>query len=129
MKSKIFLQEKQFDQQIGEILKYYRKYKNLTQVELSKLIGISAQQLQKYEIGKNKISASRLKKISEILEVPANHFFESSFSNLNVMRHKFTESDSKTDIKQLINCYSRIKSEKVRNILIQNAMIFMELGL
>ena len=43
--------------------------------ELARRIGLSFQQLQKYEVGENRISAARLFKLSEILAVPISWFF------------------------------------------------------
>jgi transcriptional regulator with XRE-family HTH domain len=48
----------------------------LTQQELARLIGVTYQQAHKYERGVNRISAGRLHKVAEILEVPISFFFE-----------------------------------------------------
>ena len=47
----------------------------ITQQELARRIGLSFQQLQKYEVGENRISAARLFKMSELLAVPITWFF------------------------------------------------------
>ena len=61
---------------IGEQITSLRKAKNMSQSELSRLIGVSYQQLQKYEKGINRISASKLYLTSEALDVEVNKFFE-----------------------------------------------------
>lgn len=48
----------------------------MTQQQLADKVGIKFQQIQKYETGMNRISASRLWDIAEALEVPINFFFE-----------------------------------------------------
>jgi transcriptional regulator with XRE-family HTH domain len=48
----------------------------MTQQKLADAVGIKFQQIQKYESGANRISASRLWVIAKALEVPVNHFFE-----------------------------------------------------
>ncbi|MBB4326830.1 transcriptional regulator with XRE-family HTH domain [Rhizobium leguminosarum] len=48
----------------------------MTQNGLAELLGITFQQIQKYEKGTNRIGASRLQRISEILRVPVGFFFE-----------------------------------------------------
>lgn len=106
------------------MLKYFRKHKNLTQAQLSKLIGISPQQLQKYEMGKNKISAARLKNIRHYLGVPASYFFNGIYSFNTIDRSKFGDSDSKKDLTRLINYYSHIKSEKIKKMFLQNISVF-----
>ena len=47
----------------------------MTQEDLANRVHLSPQQLQKYEIGENRISAARLFKLSKILEVPITWFF------------------------------------------------------
>ena len=64
------------DQKIGEKMRIRRSMLGLTQDELAKKMGITFQQVQKYEVGRNKISSSRLWDLSRILQVPMSYFFE-----------------------------------------------------
>ncbi len=68
---------KDFSKNIGETLKKYRRAANMSQMELAEKIGISYQQLQKYEKGINNISIYRLKQISEALKIPISSLLES----------------------------------------------------
>ena len=61
---------------IGKQITAIRKAKNMSQSELSRLIGVSYQQLQKYEKGINRISASKLYLTSTALNVDINMFFK-----------------------------------------------------
>ena len=49
---------------------------NMTQEQLGEKLGITFQQVQKYEKGTNRIGASRLQQIAQILSVPVSFFFE-----------------------------------------------------
>src|SRR5262245_55560885 len=60
---------------IGRRLRERRILLAISQEELARRIGLSFQQLQKYEVGENRISAARLFKLSEILAVPISWFF------------------------------------------------------
>jgi ribosome-binding protein aMBF1 (putative translation factor) len=60
---------------IGRRLRQRRVLLAISQEELARRIGLSFQQLQKYEVGENRISAARLFKLSEILAVPISWFF------------------------------------------------------
>jgi len=60
---------------IGRRLRQRRILLAISQEELARRIGLSFQQLQKYEVGENRISAARLFKLSEILAVPISWFF------------------------------------------------------
>lgn len=63
------VEEKSIDQVIGERLRFFRIARGMKQKDLSDRLGISYQQVQKYETGRDKISISRLVEISEILDV------------------------------------------------------------
>ncbi|MBP02471.1 MAG: hypothetical protein CMM25_06655 [Rhodospirillaceae bacterium] len=63
------------DIHLGQRLKTQRQAQKLSQKELGVRIGVTFQQLQKYESGKNRISASRLYAISQILNCSISYFF------------------------------------------------------
>lgn len=61
---------------VGRNIRVYRLRKNLSQTELADKLGITFQQVQKYEKGTNRVGAGRLLDISLILEVPFVALFE-----------------------------------------------------
>jgi transcriptional regulator with XRE-family HTH domain len=63
------------DGAIGEQIRKRRRMLGMTQVQLAQLIGIASQQIQKYEIGENRLSVSRLVEIATALQVPVGWFF------------------------------------------------------
>src|SRR5690349_14855796 len=62
----------------GQILRQMRLQANLSQENLAEAIGITFQQLQKYETGKNRMSASRISEIAKVLLISPGIFFEKS---------------------------------------------------
>ena len=64
------------DLYVGKRIRHRRWLIGMTQQELADHVGIKFQQIQKYETGVNRVSASRLWDISEKLGVPINFFFE-----------------------------------------------------
>lgn len=64
------------DLQIGRRLRTLRVSRKLSQEDLAKAVGITYQQLQKYESAVNRISASRLYRLSKVLGIPVSTFFE-----------------------------------------------------
>ena len=64
------------DVEIGHRVREARLSHNLTQTNLGNAIGVSFQQIQKYEKGTNRISGSRLWMIGNVLKVPVVYFFE-----------------------------------------------------
>ncbi|SFI60439.1 helix-turn-helix domain-containing protein [Jannaschia pohangensis] len=64
------------DIHVGKRIRHRRWMLGMTQQQLAEQVGIKFQQIQKYETGMNRVSASRLWEISEALDVQIAHFFE-----------------------------------------------------
>jgi len=64
------------DVHVGKRIRHRRWLVGMTQQQLAQHVGIKFQQIQKYETGANRVSASRLWDISETLEVRISFFFE-----------------------------------------------------
>ncbi|MBU2980765.1 helix-turn-helix domain-containing protein [Lentibacter algarum] len=64
------------DVHVGKRVRHRRWLVGMTQQQLAEEVGIKFQQIQKYETGANRVSASRLWDISETLDVPVSFFFE-----------------------------------------------------
>jgi len=64
------------DVHVGKRVRHRRWMVGMTQQQLAEKVGIKFQQIQKYETGMNRVSASRLWDIAEALEVPVSFFFE-----------------------------------------------------
>lgn len=64
------------DTHVGARLRLRRTLMGLSQTELARSVGLTFQQVQKYESGANRISASRLYHIAEALDVPVSFFFD-----------------------------------------------------
>ncbi len=64
------------DAHVGKRIRHRRWMLGMTQQQLADRVGIKFQQIQKYETGMNRVSASRLWEISEVLGVSIGFFFE-----------------------------------------------------
>ena len=64
------------DVHVGKRVRHRRWLIGMTQQQLAEKVGIKFQQIQKYETGANRVSASRLWDIAEALDVPVSFFFE-----------------------------------------------------
>ena len=64
------------DIHVGRRMRQQRELCGLTQVELARQLGLSFQQVQKYETGANRISSSRMWQVCEMLDVTPGYFFE-----------------------------------------------------
>ncbi|MEO9820749.1 MAG: helix-turn-helix transcriptional regulator [Paracoccaceae bacterium] len=64
------------DVHVGRRLKQIRTLRRMSQTDVARKLSLSFQQIQKYEIGSNRIAASRLYDLSKILGIPTSYFFE-----------------------------------------------------
>ncbi len=66
----------EMDIHVGQRLRVRRALLGLSQEKLAEAVGLTFQQIQKYERGTNRVSAGRLFDMSKILDVPVSYFFE-----------------------------------------------------
>lgn len=64
------------DSHVGQRIRQRRWMSGMTQQQLAEKVGIKFQQIQKYETGMNRVSASRLFDVAQALDVPISFFFE-----------------------------------------------------
>jgi transcriptional regulator with XRE-family HTH domain len=64
------------DKHVGSRVRMRRMMLSMSQEKLGDALGLTFQQVQKYEKGTNRIGASRLQQIAHILQVPVSFFFE-----------------------------------------------------
>jgi transcriptional regulator with XRE-family HTH domain len=64
------------DVEVGRLIRAQRLVCRMSQTELAKKLGVTFQQVQKYEKGVNRVGAGRLARIAEVLGVPISFFFE-----------------------------------------------------
>ncbi|MEL6861659.1 MAG: helix-turn-helix transcriptional regulator [Pseudomonadota bacterium] len=64
------------DHQVGRRIRQARRDAKLTQEQLGNLIGLTFQQVQKYEKGVNRVSAGTLYEIAQVFELPISWFFD-----------------------------------------------------
>lgn len=100
---------------IGKKVKQRRSELRLSQGNLGKQLGISFQQIQKYENGKNRISASTLFHISQILDVDFSYFINgySAISSLHE-GSSVTYKPHDKDSALLINYFSKLRDRSLR---------------
>jgi transcriptional regulator with XRE-family HTH domain len=109
------------DAAIGERVRQIRNEKGISQTGLGRAIGITFQQVQKYESGTNRIESGRLARISAALGVPITVLFGSGSGKKQ--RHLPSPVD---DLKvdgaiRLLQAYQRITGRGVRTALLQIA--------
>jgi transcriptional regulator with XRE-family HTH domain len=96
----------------------------ISQEKLADALGLTFQQVQKYEKGSNRISASRLYELSQILDVPQAFFFEELTDSAKnrgsaAVAPKKEDRDplTKRETLELVRAYYRIKDPDIRDRL------------
>ena len=82
------------DKHVGARVRMRRMMLGMSQEKLGDALGLTFQQVQKYEKGANRIGASRLQQISNILQVPVSFFFEGAPNAPGQPRSEFAEAPS-----------------------------------
>lgn len=114
------------DKHVGGRVRMRRLLVGMSQEKLGEALGLTFQQVQKYEKGTNRIGASRLLKIASILGVPVAYFYE-GLPHEDVAQEGFSEPPTPaymTDFLstqegvQLMKAFVRIKNPRVRRSVV-----------
>ncbi|WP_311976130.1 helix-turn-helix domain-containing protein [Bradyrhizobium aeschynomenes] len=117
------------DQHVGTRLRLRRNLLDLSQDDLARRLGLTAQLIQKYEAGETRISASRLYEIANQLAVPITWFFDEIDVNARAAATQasqeqaadFSELVTKRESRQLLELYFGISDERLRRKVLQMA--------
>ena len=111
------------DRHVGSRVRMRRIMLGMSQERLGEGLGLTFQQIQKYEKGTNRIGASRIQQISEILQIPVSFLFEGSPGSSAV----FGEAPSPTYIADflataeglaLVRAFTNIPDIKLRRAIV-----------
>ena len=114
------------DVHVGARVRLRRLMLHISQDKLGENLGVTFQQVQKYERGSNRVSASRLWGMADVLDVPVQYFFEGL--SLRPEAAGFGEDDQTPMVYDFINspdgvqlaaAFSRITDPKVRRQVLQ----------
>jgi transcriptional regulator with XRE-family HTH domain len=114
------------DKHVGARVRMRRMMLSMSQEKLGDALGLTFQQVQKYEKGTNRIGASRLQQISNILQVPVSFFFEGAPNNSNP-ESGFSEAPSPSYVSDflatsdglaLTRAFMKIKTPKLRRRIV-----------
>jgi transcriptional regulator with XRE-family HTH domain len=118
------------DIQVGARLRLRRNMLGLSQEKLAEAIGLTFQQVQKYERGTNRIGASRLHELSRVLDVPVSFFFDDTDPVRAPAMGGFAEPPAeafesdplrKRETKELVEAYFAVDDPSVRRRLLDLA--------
>ena len=109
------------DGQVGNRVRLRRMLIGMSQERLGELLGLTFQQVQKYEKGVNRIGAGRLFEVSRILGVPIDYFYEGVSGSAS--GHGFSENEASPPVMEFVSsgeglqlslAFMKIKDPKLR---------------
>lgn len=115
------------DIHVGSRIRLRRNMLGMSQEKLGENLGITFQQIQKYEKGTNRVGASRLQAIASIMSVPVSFFFEDAPGQDGIPRGGFAEDNamalaaefcSTPEGLQLNRAFVKVADPKVRRRII-----------
>jgi len=118
------------DRHVGNRMRMRRLLIGMSQEKLGELLGITFQQVQKYEKGSNRVSASRLYNVAKVLGVPVQYFFDELQGEQQPAAMGFAESEGADAISgalqspegvQLARIFSGTTDPEKRKLIINTA--------
>ncbi|HEV3079897.1 MAG TPA: helix-turn-helix transcriptional regulator [Gemmataceae bacterium] len=109
------------DRHVGARVRMRRMMLGMSQTTLAEGLGLTFQQVQKYEKGTNRIGASRLQQIAHVLQVPVSFFFEGLPLPSDASSEEGTFIDdflATSDGLSLTKYFMRIKDPKLRHCIV-----------
>ncbi len=115
------------DKHVGSRVRMRRIMLGMSQEKLGEALGLTFQQVQKYEKGTNRVGASRIQQISEILQVPVSFLFEGGSAGASSKTEGMSEAPSPAYITDflatseglaLIRAFTRISDAKLRRSIV-----------
>src|SRR5712671_4681311 len=109
------------DKHVGSRVRMRRMMLGMSQEKLGDVLGLTFQQVQKYEKGTNRISASKLHHISQILQVPVPFFFEGVPGGVDGAAESpsyVNEFLATSDGLALTKAFMRIENAKLRRLIV-----------
>ena len=108
------------DKLVGKNIRIFRLAKKLSQTELGNSVGVTFQQIQKYENGTNRVGSGRLAKVAQALNVPIARMFNNDVEGKDgeIRGEMVTELLSEPHAIQMLKAFSGIMDHNVRRRIV-----------
>ncbi len=109
----------EIDRLVGRQIRLRRTKLSMSQTELATRVGVTFQQIQKYEKGFNRVSCSRLFEIAKALEAPITFFFTGlPETNAGLVIAGPFDADEAQEGRRLFDAFRQIKGHNTRKVLV-----------
>ncbi|WP_246067834.1 helix-turn-helix domain-containing protein [Bartonella saheliensis] len=105
------------DRFIGKKIRFKRKMLKMSQKTLADHLRVSAQQIQKYETGLNRISAGRLKEIADIFNVPIAFFYADLFTKQHTHHDEVASSREEYLLLKYFRVLAKVKQRAILQLI------------
>jgi transcriptional regulator with XRE-family HTH domain len=109
------------DVEIGRRIRALRIARGVSQTTLGGRLGVTFQQVQKYEKGANRVSAGRLRKIAEMLDTPITFFYDSGAGSKKQHGENGFALLQSTGAMRLLRAYAELSSGATKHALVMLA--------
>jgi transcriptional regulator with XRE-family HTH domain len=106
------------DIEVGQRIRARRMAKGMSQTELGEMLGVTFQQVQKYEKGINRVGAGRLVRVAEALDAPITFFFGATDRGTEDTRAILGFLDTSYSLR-LLRAFSRIPQPHVQRAVVE----------
>jgi transcriptional regulator with XRE-family HTH domain len=106
------------DIEVGQRIRARRMAQGMSQTELGEMLGVTFQQVQKYEKGINRVGAGRLVRVGEALDVPVSFFFGTTDGGGEDTRAILGFLDTSYSLR-LLRAFSRIPQTHVQRAMVE----------
>ena len=107
----------QDESDIGRLIRMRRMELKISQTELANTLGVTFQQVQKYEKGTNRVSASRLQRIADYFEVPITYFLRPK-ANMGKENAAVLDFLASAYSFRLLQAFSKIADKKIQQSVV-----------
>ena|ERR1051325_2384816 len=107
------------DAMVGQNIRLHRERCGLTQTDLGRRVGVTKQQIQKYELGVNRLSPDRLNQIALVLGVPLVTLFEGNPVNTAADDERVRSLLASPYSVRLVQAFDTVKRESVRIAILE----------
>jgi transcriptional regulator with XRE-family HTH domain len=105
---------------VGTNIRIHRQAAGISQIDLGKHLGVTFQQVQKYEKGTNRVGAGRLLTLATVLKVPVTAFYEGA--KLPANGRQPLQLLAKRDALRLAEAFDKISDQRLRQSLVALVM-------
>ena len=106
---------------VGARIRLLRKRRKMSQQELGKALGVTFQQVQKYENGKNRVGASRLQMVATALNVPISELFDGASATSSTSSKATKSLAFDPQALRLAEAFAKISDKDLRSSLVDLA--------